>query len=274
MNIRDAIDHLFLIAADGHVSAEDGSYLHPREGENACATCVALETALAFCESGMTPKDIPDEPEQDEIEFVGSNGTSLMAQWHCVTGQFHFTTQVERDDMRLLVSVPMSTDQLIELRDKMLNPVILFNIAAAELERREKERREREEAERRAQQEREQTFRAVSVARTVTPNLTVHGHACSALEFARKRQTLGTVIFAFTPDRLIAKLPTAMTGRLSLRFCTRCGSIPEARRFNAELIGAAPEIVPEDLLLANLSNAIWEAHHTALENTDKKESHA
>lgn len=193
--------------------------------------------------------------------------------------EVRFSLSRSEEYLAVEISAALELDALIKLRDSIINPAIEHaqalkraEVEEAERARIELEAKAEERAREQAEREREQTFRGVSVARTVTPNMTIHGRTCTSLEFARRRQTLGTMISALTPDNLIGKIPTAMTGRLSLRFCAKCKPIPEAVRFNAELIGAGPEIVPEDLLLMNISNAIWEGHHAALAHYEERTS--
>lgn len=49
MNIRVAIDHLMLVAADGHIATETGMYMHRLSD---CEMCCALKSAQEFCETG------------------------------------------------------------------------------------------------------------------------------------------------------------------------------------------------------------------------------
>lgn len=285
MNIANALDHLFLIAADDHVSAEDGSYLHPL---HSCETCYALEEVrklgeslkdVAARENLVTPNEVPETIELDPLEYACGEGTTLTMEWEI--DQLSFNIVKKGDGYDAWTSATLELDALTELRDSIINPAIEHGRALerakaeeAERVRIEWEAKAEERAREQAERERAQSFRAVSVTRTVTPNMTVHGRVCASLAFARKQQTLGTLILALTPDDLIGKLPTAMTGRLNLRFCAKCKPIPGALRFNAELVGAAPEIVSEAVLLTNITRAIWEGHDAALNRYDEERSKA
>lgn len=280
MNTAEAIDHLWLFGANDHTSTEDGSYLHPL---HTCETCFALEEVRKLVESLRKPMQV--RMLEDEEAAIGvphtitlepltlpldiAGETTLEARWD--VDELQLSMVYDAPAVTLRVTGALELGGLVELRDKLINPAIAHHEARQQAEADEAERqriehaaRAEERAREEAEREHSQTFRAVSVTRTITPNMTIHGRTCASLAWTRKRQTPGTTIFALTPSDLIRKLPSVMTGRLGLRFCAKCKPIPEAQRFNAELIGAAPEIVPEGLLLANISDAIWEAHHAIL----------
>lgn len=276
MDPRTALDHVFLIAADDHISKEDGSYEHPRRGKYACTTCMALEEVRRLHEELDGPvhkvvKTIEPEPLSFPLDTIGD--TTLAVSWEIDEVQFAFIRN--SDDFDFRVSGALELDALIELRDKMINPAIAHEEARqrAEAERMrieweaQAERRALEEAERR----RAQTFRAISFRRTIiAENMTIHARVCASLSAARARQTPGTVIFASTPEDLIRRLPTAMTYKLNMRFCAKCMPIPNTQRHNFHLDGGTPLEWTDEMLQEQITADIWEAHHAALQRYDEE----
>ena len=279
MDPRTALDHLFLIAADGHISNEDGSYEHPWEGEDACTTCMALMETQRLCSdlalpSGQTlPGSIELEPMTLPVSLDGR--TKLFAEWD--VDFLRLTLSHEGDGIRAQVTGELELDALIELRDKVIAPAIAHHeefqraeAIEAERKRVEFEARAEERAREDAERERAQSFRGVTVRRTITENMTVHGRVCASLAAVRGRQTLGTIIFALTPEDLIRRLPTAMTGKLNLRFCAKCKPIPNTQLLNGYLNGNAPLEWSAETLKDVLSQEIWEGHHSAVARYDER----
>lgn len=283
MDTRTALDHVLLIAANDHVSNEDGSYAHPREGENACTTCMALDEMNRLYESLAMPsgQEVPDSVKLEPLSFPLdiSGETTLAVSWDLDEMRLAFIRN--SDDLDFRVSGALDLDALVELREKMINPAIAHEESrqraeAIEVERAriEWEARAGQRAQEKAEHERAQMFRGLSVQGTITQNMTVHGRGCASLSAARARRTLGTVISALTPDDLIRKLPTAMTGRLNLRFCAKCEPIPNARQHNFHLNGGMPMEWTDEMLQEQIANDIWEAHHAALRRYDEEGSKA
>lgn len=274
MDTRAALDHVFLIAADDHISREDGTYAHPWEGEDACVTCAALvEVQRLSAALGESPAlELPESIELKPLSFpLGLDGkTTLTACWD--TDELQLTVARSDDDLNLHISGALELDALIELRDKMINPAIAHEKTRQRVEaiERERERTEREAEE--AERERAQTFRGVSVRRTITENVTIHGRTCASLSAVRTRQTLGTVVIPYTPESLIARLPVAMTGKLNLRFCAKCKPIPNAQTHNYYLDGGTPLEWTEAMLQERITADIWEAHHAAYMKYDEERS--
>lgn len=279
MDARTALDHVFLIAADGHISNEDGTYEHPWAGEDACTTCAALmevqrlHATLGGPSAPEVPPSIELEPLSFPIDLAGEK--TLAVSWEI--DELQIAIIHNSDDLDFRVSGALELDALIELRDKMVNPAIAHHEERQRAEAIEAERKRLEweaQAEQRAQQEAEreraQTFRGVSTRRAITENLTVHGRMCASLAAVRMRQTLGTVVMHYTPEGLIAKLPTAMTGRLNLRFCAKCKPIPNTQLLNGYLNGGTPSHWSDEMLKAVISQDIWEGHHNAFARDDER----
>lgn len=289
MNIAKALDYLWLIGANDHVSNEDGSYLHPMTGPGGCETCFALEEVRKLIESLGKPAQVRmnedieaaiDVPQAVELEPLTlpmdiEGETFLGAEWDIDELRLSMTRRAP--GLELCVTGALELDGLVELRDKMINPAIEHHEARQRAEANEAERRRAEHAARaeerareEAERDRAQSFRGVSVQRTITGNVTVHGRVCASLASARKHQTLGTVIFAWTPEDLIRRLPSAFDGKLNMRFCAKCKPVPNAQLHNAYLNGGLPLNESIESFKARITGDVWEGHHAALEKYDNE----
>lgn len=272
MDIRSALAHVLLAAADGHVSLEDASYEHPTEGDDTCAMCLALKEVQRLDEMLAPSFDhqIPDSIELEPMAFpVSLDGhTKLFAEWDI--DLLRLTLSRESDDVRVQIGGELEMDALIELRDKVISPAIAHHEELQRIEAIEAERGRSERAREEAERARAQSFRGVSVRRTLTENMTVHGRMCASLSATRGRQTPGTIIFALTPEDVIGRLSTAMTGRLNLRFCAKCKPIPNTQLLNSYLDGNAPLEWSAETLKDVLSRDIWEGHHSAIARYDER----
>lgn len=213
----------------------------------------------------------PTAPELAPLQFKTGERAVLYIEFE--VDEVRFTTVRKGDGLSVTVDGALGLDELIQLRDKMITPVI-EHLQALKAFRDEEAARSRAEFEReRLERERESTFRAVQVHRTVTPNMTVHSTRCASLASARLRQSPLMTVYALTPSDLIAKIPTALTGRLKMHFCVKCKPIEGAQLVNAELYGGAwPLTAPVELLQKKITDAIWDAHHAALRVADQKEN--
>lgn len=217
----------------------------------------------------------PPAPKLDMLMFPTGDRQTMYVEFDYDEVRFRLANGSE--NLALEMTAALELDALAELYEKIIGPALAYRDTiekekadAAERVRLGYEARAEERAREQAELERSQTFRGVSVQRTITQNMTVHGRVCASLAFAQKNQTLGTVIFHLTPDNLIAKLLIAMTGRLNLRFCVKCKPIPNAARHNAHMNGGLPLDETEGALAERLADDIWEAHHAALKSYDER----